>query len=277
MGVVAVYLAGVGALAFGATSGRPAWPAWLVSGIWSALWASLSLASALAVLCLLYFLPLVGIWHWKNRRHVAAELAQTLTWLGLRLEDSDRPPAERSELSRALPGLGLFEDLEYIAGLMHRYLPRQLRTLDPSGDAIVAERCRGMAAAVRQLKLDLILSQSTSPSEIAGRVVPAVTPIFLGDWDKIACIARDERPAPPRWKRVLRGLGKVIAAVTPLAALLVLQSSGAVSGTVSAQILPIVTTWLLVAIFTWLDPRTESDISGVKAVTDLVRSSRSRS
>jgi hypothetical protein len=61
--------------------------------------------------------------------------------------------------------------------------------------------------------------------------------------------------------------------VAPLAVLLVLQGLGIGSG-VPAQVWPIVVTWLLVAVLTWIDPRTESSISGVKAVTDLMRGSR---
>jgi hypothetical protein len=277
MAATAVYLAGIGALAFGATSREPGWPSWLADGISSALWASLGLVVVVGVLCLLSFLPLVGLWYWKNRRHVVAELVQTLTWLGLRLEDSERPEDERSELSRALPGLSLFEDLEYMAGLIQHYLPRKLRTLDPAGDSIVAERCRGMAAAVRQLKLDLVLNQNASYREIAGRIVPAIVPICCGEWEKIAYIAPQERPAPARWKRRARGFGKVIVAVAPLAVLLALQPLGGVTTTVFTQVLPIVATWLLVAVLTWIDPRTESNISGVKAMTDLMRGSRSGS
>src|SRR5215831_8569996 len=276
MAATAVYLAGIGALAFGATSREPGWPSWLAHGISSALWASLGLVVVVGVLCLLSFLPLVGLWHWKNRRHVVAELVQTLTWLGLRLEDGERPEHERSELSRALPGLSLFEDLEYVAGLIQHYLPRKLRTLDPAGDAIVAERCRGMAAAVRQLKLDLVLNQNASYSEIAGRIVPAIVPICCGEWEKIAYIAPQERLAPVRWKRAARGLGKVIVAVTPLAVLLVLQNQRNRFGW-ATQLVPIAATWLLVAILTWIDPRTESSISGVKTMTDLMRGSRSGS
>jgi len=270
MAATAVYLAGIGALAFGATSREPGWPPWLAGGISSVLWASLGLVVVVGVLCLLSFLPLVGLWHWKNRRHVIAELVQTLIWLGLRLEDSERPEDERSELSRALPGLSLFEDLEYVAGLIQHYLPRKLRTMDPAGDSIVAERCRGMAAAVRRLKLDLVLNQSASYREIAGRIVPAIMPICCGEWEKLAYIAPQERPVPVRWKRTVRGLGKVIVAVAPLAVLLGL---GIGSG-VPAQLLPIAATWLLVAVLTWIDPRTEGNISGVKDMTDLMRGSR---
>src|SRR5215467_6674389 len=276
MAATAVYLAGTGALAFGATSREPGWPAWLADGVSAALWGSLGLAVVVGVLCLLSFLPLVALWHWKNRRHVVAELVQTLTWLGLRLEDSERPEDERSELSRALPGLSLFEDLEYVAGLIQHYLPRKLRTLDPACDSIVTERCRGMAAAVRQLKLDLVLNQNASYSEIAGRIVPAIVPICCGEWEKIAYIAPQERLAPVRWKRAARGLGKVIVAVTPLAVLLVLQNQRNRFGW-ATQLVPIAATWLLVAILTWIDPRTESSISGVKTMTDLMRGSRSGS
>jgi hypothetical protein len=146
--------------------------------------------------------------------------------------------------------------------------------MDPVGDSIVVERCRGMAAAVRQLKLDLVLNQSASYREIAGRIVPAILPICCGEWEEIAYIAPQERPMPVRWKRMARGLGKVIVAVAPLAVLLVLHSVNEVPFTVFAQVLPIVVTWLVVAVLTWLDPRTESNISGVKAVTDLMRGSR---
>jgi hypothetical protein len=222
MGAMAVYLAGIGALTYVATSDQPAWPRWLVDGTLSARWGSLSLVVVVGVFGLIYFLPLVGLWHWKDRRHVVAELVQTLTWLGLRLEDSDRPAQERSELYHALPGLSLFQDLEYVAGLIQHYLPKTLRTLDPAGDSLVAERCRGMAAAVRQLKMDLVLNQNASSREIAGRIVPAIVPMFLGEWDKIAYIAPQERPMPSGWKRTARGLGKVIVAVAPLAGLLVL-------------------------------------------------------
>src|SRR5262249_50430791 len=218
MAATAVYLAGIGALAFGATSrepGWPGWPPWLADGVWSALGGSLGLVVVVGGLCLLSFLPLVGLGHWKNRRHVVAELVQTLTWLGLRLEDSERPEDERSELSRALPGLSLFEDLEYVAGLIQHYLPWKLRTLDPACDSIVTERCRGMAAAVRQLKLDPVLNQGPSYREIASRIVPAIVPICCGEWEKIAYIAPQERLAPVRWKRTARGLGKVIIAVAP--------------------------------------------------------------
>src|SRR5215471_18221053 len=276
MVATAVYLAGIGALAYGATSREPGWPAWLADGVSSALWGSLGLAVVVGVLCLLSFLPLVGLWHWKNRRHVVAELVQTLIWLGLRLEDSERPDDERSELSRALPGLSLFEDLEYMAGLIQHYLPRKLRTMDPAGDSFVAERCRGMAAAVRQFKLDLVLNQNASYWEIAGRIVPAIVPICCGEWEKIAYIAPQERPMPVRWKRAARGFGKVIVAVTPLAVLLVLQNQRNRFGW-ATQLVPIAATWLLVAILTWIDPRTESSISGVKTMTDLMRGSRSGS
>src|SRR5262249_34643490 len=262
MAVTAVYLAGIGALAFAATSREPRWPSWLADGVSSALWGSLGLVVVVGFLCLLSFLPLVGLWHWKNRRHVVAELVQTLTWLGLRLDDSERPEDERTELSRALPGLSLFEDLEYVAGLIEHYLPRKLRTMDPAGDAIVAERCRGMAAAVRQPKPGLGLNQSAPYREIAGPSVPALAPICCGEGEKIADIAPQGRPTRGRWKRKGRGLGKVIVAVAPLAVLLALQSvKGSVTG--FAQILPIAVTWLLVAVLTWLDPRTESSISGV--------------
>src|SRR5215472_14526426 len=84
MSATAVYLAGVGALVFAVAADHPDWPSWLVNGTLSALWASLILLVVLGFLCLFYYLPQVGLWHGRNRRHVVAELVQTLTWLGLR-------------------------------------------------------------------------------------------------------------------------------------------------------------------------------------------------
>jgi hypothetical protein len=309
MGATAVYLAGVGVLVFAVTADHPDWPSWLVNGTLSALWASLILFVVLGVLCLFYYLPQVGLWHWRNRRHVVAELVQTLTWLGLRLEDSDRPhledsdrpqsewPETRHEASvRSLlersgssllgrcrlrhlrqselslldrPGLSLLEDLEYVAGLIQNYLPRRLRTLDPAGDSRATERCRGMAAAVRQLKLDIVLNQNTSGSAVAGRIVPCIVPIILRDWEKVACIELQKGLAPSGWKHTARGLSKIIVAVAPLAALLALQYSGMLSSTIFTQVLPIVVAWLIVSILTWIDPRTESNISSLGGLVNL--------
>jgi hypothetical protein len=269
MGATAVYLAIIGGLAYGSTSDRPNWAPWLVDGIWSALWASLVVAVVMGALFLFSTLTLVGLWHRKNVRHPDDELVQTLTWLGLRLHDSQRPESERSELYRMQPNISLLEDLEYIAGLMQNYLPRRLSTLDPCSDSTVIKRCQEMAAAVRQLKLGFVLNQTILPSEIERQIVPAIAPISLGDWDKIAHLTAQEQSAPPRWKRMLRVLSKGVGAVVPLAALLVLRSSGTVSDATFAQVLPIVVTWLIVSIVSWIDPRAENNISGVKDVTSM--------
>jgi hypothetical protein len=301
MGTTAVYLAAVGALIFAVTADHPDWPSWLVNGTLSALWASLILFVALGFLCLFYYLPQVGLWHWRNRQYVVAELVQTLTWLGFRLEHSDQPQSEcpdprheasmrsllersgssllgrhrlrrlrRSELTLIdLPGLSLLEDLEYVAGLIQNYLPRRLRTLDPAGDSRAAERCRGMAAAVRQLKLDIVLNQNTSGSAVAGRVVPRIVPIILRDWEKVACIEPQKGLAPSGLKHTARGISKIIIAVAPLAALLALQYSGMIFSSIFTQLLGIAVTWLIVSILTWIDPRTESNISSLGGLVNL--------
>jgi len=264
MAAVAVYLAGIAGLAFAARLHRPGWPPWLVHGIWSALPASLILAVVLAFLSLICFLARVGLWHRKNRRHVVEELIQTLTWLGQRLEDS-----EISDLNE----LGLFEDLEYTAGLIQNFLPRTLRTQDPAGDYGVADQCHGMAAAFRELKLEVALNQSMSRGEIASRVVPAIGPIFHGDWEKIPCVSQ-ERPASSKVKHTAHGLSQIVIAVIPLATVLALQHWGFVSSTVFAQALPIVVTWLIVSILTWLDPRAESSISSLGSLLGTLRTPR---
>ena len=253
MTAVAVYLAAAVALVLAAKLGRPGWPPWLVHGAWSAVWASLILVGVLAAVSLICSLARVGLWHRKNRRHVVEELIQTLTWLGQRLED--REIADMSEV-------GLFDDLEYTAGLIQNYLPRMLRTQDPAGDSGVAEQCRGIAAAFRELKLEVALNQSMSRGEIAGRIVPVIGPIFHGDWDKIPR-ASQEGLASSRLKHTARGLSQIVIAVVPLAALLALHDLQIASSTVFAQALPIVVTWLIVSVLAWIDPRSESSISSV--------------
>jgi hypothetical protein len=258
---VAVYLAGAAALVPAARLRHPGWPSWLVHGTWSAIWASLILVGVLAFISLICYLARVSLWHWKNRRHVVEELIQTLTWLGQRLEDHEIPDRNRK--------LGLFEDLEYTAGLIQNYLPRVLRTQDPAGDSGVAEQCRGMAAAFRELKLEVALNQSMSRSEIAGRIVPTIGPIFHGAWEEMPSIASQGLAASSRLKRTARGLSQIVVAVVPLAALLALHKLGTVNGSVFDHTLPIVVTWLIVSILTWIDPRAESSISSADSVLGM--------
>jgi hypothetical protein len=256
MVAVAVYLAGAAALVPAARLHHPAWPSWLMHGTQSAVWASLSLMGVLAFVALICSQARVGLWRWKNRRHVVEELIQTLIWLGQRLEEDKRI----LDLSK----LRLFEDLEYTAGLIENYLPRKLRTQDPASDSKVAEHCRGIAAVFRELKQEIALNQSMSRHEIAGRIVPVVGPIFHGDWDKIP--SASEVPASSRLKHTARGLRQIVIAVVPLAALLVLRDLGIASSTAFAQALPIVVTWLIVSILTWIDPRAEGSISSVSSI-----------
>ena len=179
-----------------------------------------------------------------------------MIWLGQRLEEDERI----SDLGR----LHLFEDLEYTAGLIQNYLPRKLRTQDPASDSKVAEQCRGIAAVFRELKQEIALNQSMSRGEIAGRIVPAVGPIFHGDWDNIPCAS--QVPVSSRLGHTARGLSQIVIAVVPLTALLALQNLGIVNRPVFEHTLPIVVTWLIVSILTWLDPRAEGSISSVSSI-----------
>jgi hypothetical protein len=256
MAAVAVYLAGAAALVLATRLGHLGWPPWLVQDTGSAIWASLSLMGVLAFVSLICYLARVSLWHRKNRRHVVEELIQTLIWLGQRLEKYKKI----SDLSK----LHLFEDLEYTAGLIQNYLPRKLRTQDPASDSKAAEQCRGIAASFRELKQEIALNQSMSRDEIAGRIVPVVGPIFHGDWDKIP--SASQVSASSRLKHTARGLSQILIAVVPLAALLVLKDLGIANSTVFAQALPIVVTWLIVSVLTWIDPRAESSISSVSSI-----------
>jgi hypothetical protein len=271
----AVYLIGIGGLSF-AVAGikRPHRPLWLAFGTWSALWASLVLILALAAVLLFNYLVTSLVWNWKNRRYTVAELVQTLAWLGMSLEDEERPEEARSPFSTMSPTLaevGKVEALEYIANLMEQWLPKHLRTYNPAGDRIIAERCRGMACAVRQVKLQFVLN-GTSPSELASQLSPAIPYVALRKWGKIEHVDQQDRPTAPRWTRALRMLGAFVAAVAPLAVLLTLRATApSVPNKILDQALPITVTWLLVSIITWIDPGNGERPSTVKDVLDLLR------
>jgi len=271
----AIYLIGIGGLSFVAMRiERPHWPMWLVSGTWSALWASLALTVALAGILMLTYLFTSVVWDSKNRRYTVEELVQTLAWIGVSLEDEELPAGEWSVFSREPPTLaqvGKIEALEYVANLMERFLPKKLRTHDPSGDRFIAERCRGMACAIRQLKLEFIL-EHTPPNELASQLVPAIPPIAMGNWNKIAHVDQEGRPTPGRWARLLNILRGFIAAVAPLAAVLTLRATvPSVPNTILAPALPIAVTWLLVSVITWIDPGKGERTSDVKTVLDMWR------
>jgi len=271
----AIYLIGIGALSFVAMRiERPHWPLWLVRGTWSALWASLALTVAFAGILMLTYLFTSVVWDSKNRRYTIAELVQTLAWMGVSLKDEELPADARSVFSKEPPTLaevGKVEALEYVANLMERYLPRQLRTHDPSGDRFIAERCRGMACATRRLKLELILKHTPS-DQLASQLVPAIPPIVMGNWNKIAHVDQEEGPAPGRWARLLNIGREFIAAVAPLVVVLTLRAAvPSVPDAILAPALPITITWLLVSIITWIDPGKGERTSEVKTVLDMWR------
>jgi hypothetical protein len=272
-----VYLIGIGGLSYVAAGiERPHWPLWLALGTWSALWASLALIVVLAAVLLFTYLVTSLVWNWKNRRYTVAELVQTLAWMGLNLQDEERPEDARSEFSKTSPTLaevGKVEALEYVANLMERYLPKHLRMSDPSGDHIIAERCRGMACAVRQIKLQFVLNRTSPPSELACQLIPAIPHIARGDWSKIAHVDQQERPVVPGWTRALRMLRAFVAAIAPLAALLTLRATApSIPNEILDRALPIAVTWLLVSIITWIDPGNGERTSTVKTVLDMLRS-----
>ena len=84
------------------------------------------------------------------------------------------------------------------------------------------------------------------------------------------CIASQGLAASSRLKRTARGLSQTVVAVVPLAALLALHKLGIVNGSVFDHTLPIVVTWLVVSVFTWIDPRAESSISSVDSVLSIL-------
>jgi hypothetical protein len=261
----AIYLIGVGALLFGATSTRPHQPSWLAQCARSALWASLVLIAVLGLVHLVTYLVVILLWHWKNRRYTIAELVQTLAWVGMSLEEEELPEHERSELARTSPTLsqiGIVRSLEYIANLIEQFLPRQLCTWDRSSDRIIAERCRGMACAVRQIKLTHVLDKSISASEMASLLVPAIGPIVLGDWYRVTCVESQQLPTVPKSRRILRMLGLIVLAVAPLAVVIALRATPShVPSSTLDQALPITITWLVVSIVTLIDPGTGDRIS----------------
>jgi len=71
--------------------------------------------------------------HVSETRHTNYRRSETLAWVGMSLEDEERPEKERSELTLTPPTLaqiGIVWSLEYIANLIEHFLPGQLHTRD---------------------------------------------------------------------------------------------------------------------------------------------------
>jgi hypothetical protein len=75
-------------------------------------------------------------------------------------------------------------------------------------------------------------------------------------------------------KHTARGLSHIVIALVPLAALLVLHDLKIVPSPEFAQALPIVVTWLIVSILTWIDPRAESSITNTSNVMSALAVSK---
>jgi hypothetical protein len=129
---------------------------------------------------------------------------------------------------------------------------------------------------VRQLKPDLLFNQSVALPEMAGRLVPAIVPVSLGDWKQIASVKPPEQPEPPaRWVRALRATRAVIVGVAPLAVLLVLRSTTSTDYDKLYQTaLPVAATWLFVAVVGWIDPGIAGRISSVDGLVGTLRGGR---
>ncbi len=250
----AIYLIGLALLALPAAGDwRSQLPSWLGLGLLTAARAALAVLILYGGFHLLANLAPLLLGRWKVRQHPVDELIQTLALLGVLLNESEESNDERS-----LPGQEsaittireLFLEMEYLAGIIENALARNLSTLDRSGDAVITKRCHGMAAALRELKVHLALDGRMTAEDIANMLIPAIVPMALGNWSQIKCLDQQEHQEVKRsgWRRALRIFGGIVAAIAPLAALLILRSTTTlVSEKVYDQTLPIVITWLLVS------------------------------
>ncbi|WP_214109187.1 hypothetical protein [Acrocarpospora catenulata] len=247
-------------------------------GLWSGLWAGLTAMVVAGFVFVLTYLITSLLERRKMRVWTVGELVQTLIWFGARAQDAHLPLEERSALGQAFPfsdPVGVAWELEWLARLIERCLPRQLTAWDPMGDRMVAERCRGIAARLRELKMEFLLRQSTPAHEIAARLVPAVVPIIDGDWDRLETAEVQVVPHS-RLRLVLRGLGGAFVAIAPLAVFLLLRTTTSViPDSIVDQVLPIAVTWLLLSIIAWIDPGTGSRSGKLRNLTDLLPGSRS--
>lgn len=251
---------------------RPGWLGWVTHGAWIGIWASTALAGVLAVLLLLMHLSIALHLRWKSR-HAIEEVVQTLLWLVLRIDDAARPEPERSELSRKFPlpdAYALVWDLEYVARLIEGQVPKLLDTGDPAGNRAVTDRCRGIAARVRELKPGMLLNQRGCLARLAEALSGAIVPIAVGDWSALSHTALDVRPPEPSlWVRTLRWIGRVAAATAPVLIVGAVYLDNEESKLIQ-PLAPVAVTWLLVSVVTWIDPSGGDRASSVKNLLGAV-------
>jgi hypothetical protein len=264
----AVFVAEIGALAALSTMARPSWPGWLVRGLWAGLWASTALAMAFGTLLIVAYLTTWLSRRWKNRRYAVEELVQTILWMTMRIDDADRSEPARTELSRQFvvpSAANVIGELEYLANLIERSIPRVLDCRDRDGNKAIADRCRGIAASVRGLKVETVLNQRSPLDRLATTLVDAIVPVALGDWNSLAYTDTNDRPkAPSPFARAVRWIGRVAAAIVPLTVVLMLQARLPGSGKLIDPLIPVAVTWLLVSVITWIDPGSGDRASSVK-------------
>ncbi|WP_155361269.1 hypothetical protein [Acrocarpospora macrocephala] len=274
----AIYLIIVGAVAMGALAvDRGTGPGW-ARGLWAGLWTALVVMLVAGAVFILTYLISSVFQRRKNSVWAIGEIVQTLLWFGLRMEEAHLPLEERSALGQAYPfgdPVVTASHLESLARVVERYLPRQLPTWDPMGDRIISERCRGMAARLRELKMEFLLNQRIPPAEMAARLVPAVVPIVDGDWERLA--RADIQVIPHSRLRVsLRIVGGILVAIAPLTIYLLLRTTTSIiPDKIVDQVLPVAVTWLLLSVIAWIDPGNGNRTGNLKNLTDLLPGSRS--
>lgn len=275
----ALYMTEVAILTVAATAHRPHWPPWIVRGLWAGFWASAVFAILLGFLLVVAYLSTTLYMRWKNRRYAVGELVQTLLWLVMRIDDAGRYQEDRSDLSRQFPvpdPYGVAWDLEYVAEVIERSLPKVLDSGDRTGNKAITDRCRGIAVSVRALKSDCLLNQRSDFDALADALANAVVPIALGDWKSLAHVEPEQLPqSVSSWTRVLRWLGRIVAASTPLIVILILKANLDGSDKQLDPLIPVAVTWLLVSIVTWIDPGGGDRSSSVKNLLGAVPGVRS--
>jgi hypothetical protein len=260
------YLAEVAFLVMLSALSHPDWPEWLTQGVWTGLWASTAIGVVLGVLLVAAFL-VTELSNWWKDRYAIDECVQTLLWLVMRIDDLDRPEDQRSEVSRMriLPSpYSLAWDLEYVAKLIERSVPRILDTGDRAGNKMIADRCRGIATSVRELKTETLLNQRRPLGELADALASAVVPIALGDWNTLAHVTTEDQPSVPSLGlRTLRWTGRIVGAIAPIAVVFALKSWLPDAEKLLDPLVPIGATWLVLSIITWIDPRANDRASSV--------------
>lgn len=262
-------VAAFAAAALGAAN-APDGPLWLARGLGFGLIAGAVTVVALALFFTFAIWSEIFIWRWKSARRPEEELLNTLLW-NLRftesqlIEPGDDLMWPESDYRRALGS-----ELEYLATLMERGLPRMLGIRSSRTDAWLQHEAGLRAAVVRRHGRAVLLGSQAALEDLVVYLGAALAAGGRGEWGALE--AADELDSADRERRPVTILRRAVAAVLPLAVVVVMtQLDLAVSAEATATLTAPALGWLVLQLLTWTNPKEVAHGSAEKSLPSWPR------